>query len=142
MTFFAGGTHYWTHLYWYKLKDIQRQICCKQWRQVKFKNTLTKWTEQKQTFRTARNTQNSRTTRRNRHSENSFIVFFLSSFSPFYWYFIFIKMFSLRTVDLLSWRVHWLASVLTSHLLNIHLRRKRKYVFTFLPRPLKILTKW
>ena len=35
--------------------------CCKQYKQVKFKGTMTKWPVQKQTHRTAQNRQNIQT---------------------------------------------------------------------------------
>ena len=39
-------------------RDVQRKICCKQCRQVKFKGTMLTWPVQKQRLGTAQNTQN------------------------------------------------------------------------------------
>jgi len=43
------------------MKRCSKKTGWNQWRQVKFKGTMTKWPLQKQTFRTAQNAQNNKT---------------------------------------------------------------------------------
>ena len=65
-SYFIINLNFWIGTYNINWGDVQRKKCCKQWRHVKFKGTMTKRPLQKQTHRTA---QIRRTPRPNKYSE-------------------------------------------------------------------------